>query len=123
LQQVVKVGDKRQFAMLIHYPIRIIDGTRITEVASPSDFVKRYASILTPVVKHAILAQSGTCLFGNGGGMMVGKGQLWFQKEPTGEMKIITINLTVPKVEVGNGRVEDGRDKPHLEGLSTPSHP
>jgi hypothetical protein len=29
-------------------------------------------------------------------GMMVGNGQLWFQKEASGEMKIITINVSIP---------------------------
>ena len=98
LQRIVKTGDKKQFASLIHYPIRVLDGKHSIEISSPSDFVEKYSSILTPDVKHAILAQSATCLFGNGQGMMVGRGQLWFRKESSGDMKIITINLSAPRV-------------------------
>jgi hypothetical protein len=99
LQRVVKAGDKKQFAKLIHYPVRVFeDGGRSVEITSRSDLVKKYSSILTPAVRHAILTQSAACLFGNGQGMMIGNGQVWFQKEPDGNMKIITINLPAPKV-------------------------
>ena len=99
LQRIVKTGDKKRFAALIRYPIRVLDGNHSIEVPTPSDFVDKYSSILTSDVKHAILAQSATCLFGNGQGIMVGKGQLWFQREANGDMKIITINLSAPEVE------------------------
>ena len=46
------------------------------------------------VVREAILKQSQECLFGNDQGVMIGNGQIWFQPEPSGKMKIITINLT-----------------------------
>lgn len=98
LQRIVKSGDKKQFASLIHYPIRILDGNRSIEITSPSDFVEKYSSILTPNVKHAILTQSAACLFGNGQGIMIGRGQLWFQRESSGDMKVITVNLTAPSV-------------------------
>ena len=97
LQRIVKANDKEQFASLIRYPIRVFDGSRSIAISSPSDFVRKYSSILTPDVKNAILAQSATCLFANGQGMMVGRGQVWFQKEPSGAMKIITINLSAPR--------------------------
>ena len=102
LQRIVKTGDKKQLASLIHYPIRVLDGDHSIEISSPSRFVEKYSSILTPDVKHAILAQSATCLFGNGQGMMIGRGQLWFQKESSGDMKIITINLSAPRVDQGS---------------------
>lgn len=98
LQRVVKTGDKEQLASLIHYPLRVYRGNRGIKISSRSDFVTRYSSIITPAVRHAILRQSASCLFGNGQGMMVGNGQLWFQKQSTGEMKIITINVSAPKV-------------------------
>jgi hypothetical protein len=99
LQRIVKTGDKKQLASLIHYPVRVLDGDHSIEISSPSRFVEKYSSILTPDVRHAILAQSATCLFGNGQGMMIGRGQLWFQKESSGDMKIITINLSAPRVD------------------------
>jgi hypothetical protein len=94
LQHIVKMNDKKQFSLLVHYPIRIRGGKRVIEISSPTELADKYSTVLTSDVKHAILAQSASCLFGNGQGMMVGRGQLWFQKEPNGEMKIFTINPT-----------------------------
>ena len=99
LQRIVKTNDKKQFASLIHYPIRVLDGDHSTEISSTSDFEDKYSSIVTSNVRHVILVQSAGCLFANGQGMMIGKGQVWFQKEPGGDMKIITINLSAPRVD------------------------
>lgn len=98
LQSVVKATDRKQFSSLVHYPVRILQQNHSFEIFSPSDFVDKYSAIVTPEVKHAILAQSPDCLFGNGDGMMVGRGQVWFQKESSGEMKIVTINPHAPVV-------------------------
>ena len=98
LQSIVKTNNKKQFASLVHYPIRVLDGDHSTEIYSPSDFVEKYSSIVTSDVRHAISVQPANCLFANGQGMMIGRGQLWFQKESSGDMKIITINLRAPKV-------------------------
>ena len=51
---------------------------------------------MTSRVRHAILAQSASCLFANGQGVMIGRGQIWFQEQSDGKMKIITINLGAP---------------------------
>jgi hypothetical protein len=97
LQRNVKANDKTQFASLVHYPVHVIDGNHSIEISSSSNLMKKYSAILTADVRHAILAQSAQCLFANGQGIMIGRGQLWFQKEPSGEMKIITINLSAPR--------------------------
>lgn len=96
LQQTVRAGNKREFALLVQYPVRVLNGSHAVEVSSASRLVERYSSIVTPAVKQAILKQSGPCLFANSQGIMVGSGQIWFQKQPGGEMKIITINSSVP---------------------------
>lgn len=98
LQRIIKMNDKKQFSSLVHYPIRVLDRDRVIEIFSPTELIDKYSTVLTPDVEHAILAQSASCLFGNGQGMMVGRGQLWFQKESSGEMKIITINPSAPPV-------------------------
>lgn len=97
LQRNVKANDKAQFASLVHYPVRVIDGGHSIEISSSSALIKKYSAILNPDVRHAILAQPAECLFANGQGVMIGTGQVWFQKEPGGEMKIITINLSAPR--------------------------
>jgi hypothetical protein len=100
LQRVVKINDKAQFALLAHYPLRVLDGNHKIEIVSATDLNQKYSTILVPDVRQAILGQSAQCLFANGQGAMIGKGQVWFQKEPSGEMKIITINLGAPKQRI-----------------------
>jgi hypothetical protein len=99
LQRIVRANDKKQFASVIHYPVLVWYRGHSAEISSPSEFVAKYSSIVTPNVRHAILAESPECLFGNGQGMMVGRGQVWFQKESGGDMKIITIDSIAPRVD------------------------
>jgi hypothetical protein len=91
LQHIVKTNNKKEFASLIDYPIRVYLGGHLTKISSRSDFVHKYSSIIAPDVRHAILAQSADCLFGNYQGMMIGRGQVWFQPGSDGQMRIITI--------------------------------
>ena len=93
LQRVVEKDDKKQFASLVHYPLRVFEGDRATKIATPSEVVKRYSFLVTPGLRRAILKQSADCLFGNGQGMMIGRGELWFQPDSKGRMKIVTLNL------------------------------
>ena len=96
LQKVVESNDSAKFARLVHYPVRIIDGARVSKIANRSNLIRKYPSLMTANVREAILKQSQECLFGNDQGVMIGNGQIWFQPEPSGKMKIITINLTSP---------------------------
>ena len=96
LQKVVESNDSAGFARLVHYPVRIIDGARMSKIANRSTLIRKYSSLMTANVREAILKQSQECLFGNDQGVMIGNGQIWFQPEPSGKMKIITINLTTP---------------------------
>jgi hypothetical protein len=95
LQQIVKTDDKARFAALVRYPIQVSVGDEESGVSTPSAFIRRYGSIVTPVLKQTILAQDPKCLFANGQGVMIGHGQLWFQKEGK-TMRIITITLDSP---------------------------
>ena len=99
LKRVVKENNKVEFASLVHYPLRVFDRNHDIKISSPSELISKYPHILTQDVRHAILTQSAQCLFANGQGMMVGNGQLWFQKEASGEMKVITINVGAPATD------------------------
>ena len=97
LQRVVETNDKIQFTSLVHYPLHVLDGNHGTEISTPADVIRKYPSILTPDVRNAIRAQSPGCLFANSQGVMIGRGQIWFQEESSGNMKIFTINLSAPR--------------------------
>lgn len=96
LQKAVESSDAAKVARLVQYPVRIIGDGRQIKIAHQSDFIHKYSSIITPKVRAAILAQSAECLFGNYQGMMIGDGQIWFQPEASGQMRIITINTDAP---------------------------
>jgi hypothetical protein len=96
LQRIVKTNDKARFAKLVHYPIEVSVGDKTNKVSTPSDFVRRYRSIVTPALEQTILTQDPKCLFANGQGVMIGHGQLWFRQEGNA-MKIVTITLDLPK--------------------------
>ena len=92
LQKVVESGDSAKFARLVHYPVRI-NGTHVVKITKRSELTRKYASIMTSDVRQAILTQNPECLFANGQGVMIGNGQIWFQQESSGKMKVISINL------------------------------
>lgn len=96
LQAMVKANDRAQFATLAHYPLRI-NGADTSHILKPEDLIRKYPKIVTPNVKHAIFSQSPNCLFANGQGVMIGNGQVWFDEETPGKMRITTINLDVPE--------------------------
>jgi hypothetical protein len=97
LQDVVRHGNATAFAGLVHYPVLVIGAQGKKKISRPAELVKSYASIVTPAVEKAILSQSSGCLFANYQGVMIGDGQIWFQQEPKGPMRIITINNAAPK--------------------------
>jgi hypothetical protein len=96
LKKAINKNDKKEFASLVHYPANVF-GTDKQTIQNPSDLIRKYSLIVTPEFKRAILTQSSDCLFGNGQGVMVGGGRIWFQKQPNGEMKIITFNIISSK--------------------------
>ena len=89
---MVTADDAAGFARLVHYPVRVFDARGQRKIARRSYLVQKYSSIVTPDVRNAVLAQSADCLFGNYQGMMIGNGQVWFQPEANGDMRIVTIN-------------------------------
>lgn len=93
LQHAVRKNDRTKLATMVHYPINVSWGTRVSRISTRSEFIRKYRSIMTSDLKQTILNQKPECLFANGGGVMVGHGQLWFQEQKRGVMKIIRITL------------------------------
>jgi len=96
VQRAVESNDKKQFALLVQYPVRVLEGTHSTDISNATELTRRYPMIMTSGVRRAILAQSPSCLFANGQGVMIGRGQIWFQQQSDGAMRIVTINLSAP---------------------------
>ena len=94
LQRAVQRRDKDSFGRLVHYPVLVLDGNERSEISTAANLTQRYSKIMTPDLKSAILSQTPNCLFANSQGVMIGVGQVWFQQQPDGKMRIITINIT-----------------------------
>ena len=97
LQHIVRTKDKKKFASLIHYPVLVFVKDHEAKISSRSAFLAKYSSIVTRDVRHALLAQTADCLFGNWQGMMIGDGEVWFYPESDGQMRIISIISDAPR--------------------------
>jgi len=97
LQAAVEKNDQVVFASLVQYPVRVVNGSSRTRIPTAAQLIKRYSSIVTPAVRNAILNQSAACLFGNYQGVMIGSGEIWFEEQSNGKMKIITVNTSTAK--------------------------
>jgi hypothetical protein len=97
LQGAVKANNQVQFSLLVQYPVHVHDTTRNFEIRTAQDLIAKYPSVVTRDVKHAILTQPADCLFANADGVMIGNGQVWFQSDPAGNMKIVAINVSAAK--------------------------
>jgi hypothetical protein len=94
LTTAVKAGDKQKISAMVQYPLNVnVDkGHRL--VRSSSEFVKDYDRFFTPVVVKAIEKQVPECLFANWQGVMIGDGEVWFEEQKNGSMRIKTLNVS-----------------------------
>lgn len=82
LKQAVAANDRRAVAALFLYPFPVNrTPTRHLYVKTRAELLRRYDAILTPKVRHAILAQNADSLFHNWRGSMVGNGEVWIASE------------------------------------------
>jgi hypothetical protein len=88
----VKAGDKAKIAAMVRYPLAVKTDKGQWAVRSSFEFVNTYDQLLTPVIKRAIEKQVPECLFANWQGVMIGDGEVWFEEQQDGSMKIKTVN-------------------------------
>ncbi len=93
LQAAVRSGDKKALSSLVGYPVHVFQQGHNSELTTPKGLIRRLPSIVTPNLKKAVLAQSPDCLFANGQGVMIGRGEIWFEEQSGGQMKIVSFNL------------------------------
>lgn len=92
LRTAVKGGDRRKVAALIQYPLRVNLGKGTRLVRSSAEFVKDYDAVFTVSIRKAIERQVPACLFANYQGVMIGDGEVWFEEQQDGSMKIKALN-------------------------------
>lgn len=93
LNTAVTAGDKQKVAAMISYPLSVnAKGHRL--IRNSARFLKEYDRLFTPAIVKAIETQKPECLFANYQGVMIGSGQIWFDEQKGGVLKIITLNIS-----------------------------
>jgi hypothetical protein len=93
LQTSVKAGDKQMVATMARYPLSVHLNGRTRVVLSRSQLVKDYDHLFTTSMKKAIVSQTSECLFANWQGVMIGDGEVWFEEQRNGSLRIKTLNV------------------------------
>jgi hypothetical protein len=75
LKDGIRSNNRRSVCAVIDYPLRLEPGVTIP---NSSQCVQRYGEIFTKYVTDAVGAQEFRELFVNSGGLMIGRGQIWF---------------------------------------------
>lgn len=94
LQSLVRHQKINTISKAIDYPVTVHGCQKNWTINTPQQFSKTYHHSFNSDVTKAILNQKSNELFYNDQGMMIGNGQIWFDKNPHGKIMIITINHT-----------------------------
>ncbi len=92
LKAAVQGADKDKVAAMVQYPLRVNLEKGSRTVRTRSEFVKDYDRLVTPTVRKAIETQAPECLFANYQGVMIGNGQVWFEEQQDGALRIKALN-------------------------------
>src|SRR6266571_6096638 len=105
LQAAIRRADSQKVATLIKYPLVVNDSTGRQLIRTQQAFLRQYSRVITPSVRHAVLAQSADSLFANWQGVMIGRGHVWFgmnclktQPSACGRIGVEAINRDAPPV-------------------------
>jgi hypothetical protein len=93
LKAAVKAQDKRRVAGMMQYPLLVNMSKGHTQIKTTTQFIAEYDRLFTPPIRKAIEEQTPACLFASWQGVMIGGGEVWFEEQSNGSMKIKTLNL------------------------------
>ncbi len=96
LQKAIGADDKEWLAAHLHFPVHYY-GAKTQAIPNQAWFLRRYATVIGPKLKAAVLAQDPEQVFENWQGLMVGEGSrnIWvrsFGPDLEPKYEIITIN-------------------------------
>jgi hypothetical protein len=93
LKVAVRTEDKRKVAAMVHYPLNVNTDKAHKVIRNSAQFLAGYDQLLTAPIRKAIEKQTAECLFANWQGVMIGDGEVWFEEQSNGGMKIKTLNI------------------------------
>ena len=93
LQVAVAKKHRAKVASMVDYPVTVTIAKRKKKIKTSKELIRHYRAIFNAKVKRAIARQKVEKLFVNQQGVMIGRGEIWFNQQPTGKaLKIIAIN-------------------------------
>ncbi|WP_411346583.1 hypothetical protein ACE3MZ_11595 [Paenibacillus sp. WLX1005] len=93
LQLAVKKNNKQLVSSLVNYPLRVNTGKKVYFFKSPTRFIAKYDSIITPKVKKELLNSTQKDLFATWQGVSTKNGAVWMTSAvPTYKLGISTVN-------------------------------
>jgi hypothetical protein len=93
LKAAVKAQDKRKVAGMARYPLLVNLSKSHKQIRTAAQLIAGYDRLFTSSIREAIEEQTSACLFANWQGVMIGNGEVWFDEQPNGSMKIKTLNV------------------------------
>jgi hypothetical protein len=91
LKNAVRNNNAEKFAQLISYPLHCYNSGKLVIISNKEEFVKSYASLINNDIKNLILSSNIDNIFINYKGIMLGRGEIWF--DPS--IGIFTINANM----------------------------
>jgi hypothetical protein len=93
LKAAVKAQDKHKVAGMAQYPLLVNMFKGHKQIKTAAQFIAEYDRLFTPSMRKAIEEQTPACLFANWQGVMIGDGEVWFEEQSNGSMKLKTLNV------------------------------
>ncbi len=105
----VAKADKKAVASLVNYPLMVNRESGTKYIKSPAALIQNYDAVFTENVRHEIAIQTYDALFVNWQGVMIGRGQVWFEGICSGiitngkcenvTVNVVTINQDAPRTD------------------------
>ena len=93
VQRAVANNRRKDVANLIVYPLNVRINNRPIKLHNQRELLRRYPSVFNLKVSQAVARQKVTNLAASWRGVMIGRGELWFNQLPkTNRFKITAIN-------------------------------
>lgn len=96
LQKSVAAGDRQHVVSLVRFPITIMVNGKRVSLHTQEQFLKYYDVAFDSKVKGFLAKQQFSDLFCNWKGIMIGRGEIWFDRVKNGPLCIIAINNNPP---------------------------
>ena len=96
LQKSVAADDRKHVASLVRYPITIMVKGKRVSLHTQEQLLKYYDVAFDSKVKGFLAKQRFPDLFCNWKGIMIGRGEIWFNSAENWPLRIIAINNHPP---------------------------